>query len=642
VPGTTTGNLVAAFDYEIDGLNVSFTNMSSNGFYNWTFGDGNVDGVRHPDHGYANSGTYQVCLTVSGNCGSATHCETITVTAQDNLAILDIGESEGGPNAIVEVPVTIENVQNIISLAGSIEVMDESVAIITGVTNALIAPQYNVSNNTFSYFNNTGDGLDVNDNDVLFYLKVLLIGDVGESTIIKFVQTPLPIEVGATVNGIPMVIPYTLSMGSATITNMAALNGLLSTYWGDGIENAAVTITGPGMQETMMTGESGTYNLPSLNPGMEYTVSAAKDLDHSNGLSTYALFIGQRFLLGMNPSQITSPYQVIAGDANCNDAFTTLDLFLIQRLIIGAQEEFDNCPSWVFVTEGQDMPTDFDAYNVFPYASANTMMLTQPETANFIGVKVGDILGQANPNNFGGLDDDRTNGQLPFTAENLAVAAGDEVTLYFRSAAFADIVSYQFGLQFPANQVEYLEFFPAEEQPFQTVVVGDADAEEGKLRLSWFSLDGQGHSASADQALFAIKFRALTDIEDWTNILRLDPGSMLPEAYNNNEEALDPEINFGEVVTGTDVPVESKFRLDQNTPNPFNGATVISFRLPTAADVAFVIHDAFGQEVYREFNSYGAGENRLLLNQLNLPAGVYYYTLRAGMDTATRTMVVVK
>ncbi|WP_367393055.1 Kazal-type serine protease inhibitor domain-containing protein [Lewinella sp. LCG006] len=642
VPGTTPGNLVADFDYEVDGLNVSFTNMSSNGFYNWTFGDGNTDGVRHPDHAYANSGSYQVCLTVSGNCGSNTHCETISVTAQSNLAILDIGESEGGPNAIVQVPVTIDNVQNIISLAGSIEVMDESVAIITGVTNGVIAPQYNVSNNTFSYFNNTGDGLDVNNDDVLFYLKVLLVGDIGESTVIKFVQTPLPIEVGVVNNGIPMVVPYTLSMGSATITNMAALNGQLSTYWGDGIMNAAVTITGPGMQETMTTSESGSYNLPNLSPGMAYTVSAQKDLDDSNGLSTYALFIGQRFLLGMNPSQITSPYQIIAGDANCNDAFTTLDLFLIQRLIIGAQEAFDNCPSWVFVTEGQTMPTDFDAYNVFPYASTSTMMLTQPETANFIGVKVGDILGQANPSNFGGLDDDRTNSQLPFTAENLAVAAGEEVTLYFRSAAFADIVSYQFGLQFPANQVEYLEFFPAEEQPFQTVVIGDGGAEEGKLRLSWFSLDGQGHSASADQALFAIKFRALTDIEDWNNILRLDPGAMLPEAYNNNEEALDPAINFGEVVTGTDAPVESKFRLDQNTPNPFNGSTVISFHLPTATDVVFVIHDAFGQEVYREFNSYGAGENRLRLNQQNLPAGVYYYTLRAGTDTATRTMVVVK
>jgi PKD repeat protein len=642
VPGTNPGDLVAGFNYEEDNLTLSFNNMSSNGAYYWTFGDGATSSIRHPEHTYANSGTYQVCLTVSGSCGSDNYCETVTVTAEENLAILDIGESEGGPGATIQVPVTIQNVQNIISLAGSIEVMNEEVGIITGVTNSLIAPQYNVSNNTFSYFNNSGDYLDVNPDDVLFYLNVLLVGNVGESTIIKFIQTPLPIEVGVVINTMPMVVPYTLSMGSAGIVNSAALNGNLSTYWAEGIIDAAVTVTGPGMEETMMTDENGSYNLPVLTPGMEYTVSANKDIAHSNGLSTYALFIGQRFLLGMNPSQITSPYQVIAGDANCNDAFTTLDLFLIQRLIIGAQESFDQCPSWVFVTEGQEMPTDFDAYNVFPYASSSTMMLMEPETANFVGVKVGDILGHANPNNFGGEDDERTNGQLPFTAENTAVAAGEEVTLYFRSGAFADIVSYQFGLQFAADQVEYLEFFPAEDQPFQTVVIGADAAADGKLRLSWFSLDGEGHSSDEDQTLFAIKFRALTDIDDWTNLLRLDPGSMLPEAYNSYDEELNPEINFGEVLTGVEAPVESKFRLDQNTPNPYNGNTSITFRLPVAGMATFAIHDAFGQELYRETNNYSAGENRLVLDHLRLPAGVYYYTLRAGTATATRTMVVIK
>ncbi|MEZ4984442.1 MAG: hypothetical protein R2795_05285 [Saprospiraceae bacterium] len=102
------------------------------------------------------------------------------------------------------------------------------------------------------------------------------------------------------------------------------LVGQIATYWGDGIADAEVDITAPDYASSMVTTESGLYNMPNLMPGMEYTVAAHKDIAPANGLSTYALFIGQRFLLGMNPPQITSPYQVIAGDANCNNAFTTL------------------------------------------------------------------------------------------------------------------------------------------------------------------------------------------------------------------------------------------------------------------------------------------------------------------------------
>lgn len=642
VPGTTPGNLVAGFAYTVEGPTVTFENQSSNGWYNWQFGDGATSGVTNPVYNYLLPGTYEVCLTVSGSCGSETHCEFITITGQSNQAILDIGEAEGGPNSTLLVPVTINNVDDLISLAGTIEVMNEEVAIITGVTNAAIAPQYNVSNNTFSYYNNSGDGIDIGGEVTLFYLNVLLIGDAGESTILKFIQTPLPVEVGAIVDGIPGTVPYSLSMGSASIVNMAALQGQLSTYWSEGIMDAAVTITGPGYEETMMTNETGTYNLPDLNPGMEYTVSAEKNADPANGLSTYALFIGQRFLLGMNPPQITSPYQVIAGDANCNDAFTTLDLFLIQRLIIGAQSEFDNCPSWVFVTEGQDMPGDFDAYNVFPYESTNTMMLMEAETANFVGVKVGDILGQANPSNFGGEDEGRNLDPLPFVAENPTVAAGEEVTLYFRSDAFQDMVSYQFGLEFATGELEFVEFLPAEEEPFQTVVAGDSDAANGKLRLSWFSLDGNGHSASSATPLFALKFRALNNITDWNGLVRVDPNGMLPEAYNSTDDAFEPEVQFGGTVTSTIEPTAKAFRLDQNNPNPFGGRTTIDFYLPQAGSTVFTIRDAYGQLIWQQQKDYGAGEQRLRLDELTLPAGVYYYTLQAGEQMATRSMIVVR
>ena len=49
-----------------------------------------------------------------------------------------------------------------------------------------------------------------------------------------------------------------------------------------------------------------------------------------------------------------------------------------------------------------------------------------------------------------------------------------------------------------------------------------------------------------------------------------------------------------------------------------------------------------GFQLSKQQKQYSAGEQRYRLDQLALPAGVYYYTLRSGDYTATRSMVVVR
>lgn len=62
-----------------DTLNFHFQDLSfyEPGDWSWTFGDGGSSSDRHPDHIYAGPGIYEVCLTVSNDLGSDTHCRTI-------------------------------------------------------------------------------------------------------------------------------------------------------------------------------------------------------------------------------------------------------------------------------------------------------------------------------------------------------------------------------------------------------------------------------------------------------------------------------------------------------------------------------------------------------------------------------------
>jgi PKD repeat protein len=72
---------VSGFAYIENALNVSFNAAGGGGqSYLWYFGDGSQSTQQNPVHNYANGGNYEVCLVATGNCGSDTTCETISLS----------------------------------------------------------------------------------------------------------------------------------------------------------------------------------------------------------------------------------------------------------------------------------------------------------------------------------------------------------------------------------------------------------------------------------------------------------------------------------------------------------------------------------------------------------------------------------
>jgi len=50
--------------------------------YSWDFGDGNTSSDPNGTHSYSENGNYEVCLTVSNDCGDNTYCESVDITVQ--------------------------------------------------------------------------------------------------------------------------------------------------------------------------------------------------------------------------------------------------------------------------------------------------------------------------------------------------------------------------------------------------------------------------------------------------------------------------------------------------------------------------------------------------------------------------------
>jgi len=91
-----------------------------------------------------------------------------------------------------------------------------------------------------------------------------------------------------------------------------------------------------------------------------------------------------------------------------------------------------------------------------------------------------------------------------------------------------------------------------------------------------------------------------------------------------------------------------KFILDQNSPNPFNPSTTISYTLPKAADVRLTVYNIFGQEVVTLVDeNVNAGHQTVTWDGtdhrgLQVSSGVYFYRLKAGSFTAMKKMILVE
>jgi hypothetical protein len=76
--------------------------------------------------------------------------------------------------------------------------------------------------------------------------------------------------------------------------------------------------------------------------------------------------------------------------------------------------------------------------------------------------------------------------------------------------------------------------------------------------------------------------------------------------------------------------VPSEFYLSQNYPNPFKDKTSIKYCLSEKTKVELIILNSNGEKVKELINKFqNAGTYETLFDVQDLPAGVYYYQLKA-------------
>jgi hypothetical protein len=92
-----------------------------------------------------------------------------------------------------------------------------------------------------------------------------------------------------------------------------------------------------------------------------------------------------------------------------------------------------------------------------------------------------------------------------------------------------------------------------------------------------------------------------------------------------------------------EITAPKEFALFQNYPNPFNPSTSISYQLSTPGFTSLKIIDMLGREVTTLVNEMkDPGLYEVKWNAANIPSGIYLYQLKAGSNTQTKKLVLIK
>lgn len=385
--------------------------------------------------------------------------------------------------------------------------------------------------------------------------------------------------------------------------------------------NAAGTL---GFDETTLNEIDGSYSIPAPMD-QDYIISAYKDGDDLNGVSTFDVILILRHILGIDP--LESPYQIIAADVNLSGAVTTLDVILIRKLILFIDDSFQETDSWRFVEAAFDFPDPNNPFATAIPSTINTSDYTNLDELDFVAIKMGDINGN-DPGFTGDDSDDRNAMDDDFSIQTTdrILHKGENLKIPF-TADLEKMMGFQFTLEFDPQQLNFKGF---QGGLLNSENAGLQFAENGQITFSW--ADVASKMETGNQTLFYLEFES-NSTQLLSNNLNLNNNLTKAEAYTNNLERTNLQLTFGNAPSA----MSENFQLKQNQPNPFSTVTQIGFYVPDATFVEFKIYNVSGQIIQQKSTQVEKGWNQFQIQDLP-NAGIYFYEIETAFGQEVRKM----
>lgn len=165
-----------------------------------------------------------------------------------------------------------------------------------------------------------------------------------------------------------------------------------------GVAGVIVTLSGAETQ-TATTGADGLFSF-SVSTAGDYTLTPVKNRPPPfcvNGVTAADAYRIQQHVSGA--FLLNDPYKTLAADCNLSNSVTAADVSFVIQAVIGnpiAQAVF-SANTWRFVPQAYVFPDP-----LIPFSAPGSITLigvSSDQTANFIGIKLGDVNATSNPIN---------------------------------------------------------------------------------------------------------------------------------------------------------------------------------------------------------------------------------------------------
>lgn len=253
-------------------------------------------------------------------------------------------------------------------------------------------------------------------------------------------------------------------------TGSLSISGFIADPYNNPIEGAIVTCSYGNLLFNGTTDNNGFYEVTDLPAGETYTVTVEKPSnDYASGVTTYDVAKLRCIILALEQPQI---HQMLASDVNASLGATTFDMVLMNKLILGLNDDF-SIPVWQFVSDFGST----DPWNI-QNVSQEIIVDNLTENAinqNFTAVKAGNLVPETNPN---------PTYQPSFDLIETASGNPDQVQIDLTVENFENFTSAQFALEWNASVLGYESYELVADPPAGNTIWTDANiAADGNLRV---------------------------------------------------------------------------------------------------------------------------------------------------------------
>jgi len=409
------------------------------------------------------------------------------------------------------------------------------------------------------------------------------------------------------------------------LTGLSAISGTVTTSMGDDLQSANIFTTAASatLNSQTSTDVTGDYVFNSNPNNQDYVVTASKNDDFLNGVSTLDLVLIQQYILGMR--SFDTPHQVIAADVNGDERVSSLDLVDIRRLILGTTSQFTSEQSWVFLDASQGFNS---VDNPWPlYETINVDDLQSNETNNhFTAVKLGDVNGNAIANSV--LAGTRNSQTAALEISNTTLKANGASEIVLTQTYDETIYGFQLSMDLKDLDITSIEVNGGALPNSHYVIDNDI------LKLSDVYPVG---THDIEITLHVIPHQDMMT----SSAVQIDDSQIRSEIYvKESLESVQLTLKYNQVFDSVE---GMQFELYQNEPNPFSNSTTIGFYIDQPSLVELSVFDMTGRQLYYDQQNYTSGQHSIFIDQSDLNSkGLLYYQLSAGDKVATKRMIIME